>query len=107
MMKQTILKWLNNLEGQSKKLKKKLQDQKQKKFSEQPSLLTHRVAKIDDGILGATIDTKGRDVVITIKGFNSVAKAIDWATLQSILWKTDQEARLQLQRDLTPKDTYH
>ena len=107
MMKQTILKWLNNLEGQSKKLKKKLQNQKHNKFSEQQSLLTHRVAKIDDGILGATIDTKGKDVVSTIKGFNSVAKAIDWATLQSILWKTDQEARLQIQRDSTPKDTLH
>jgi len=107
MMKQKILKWLNNLEGQSKKLKKKLQDQKQNKFSEQPSLPTHRIAKIDDGTLGATIDTKGKDVVITIKGFNSVAKAIDWATLQSILWRTDQEARLQIQRDLIPTDTYH
>jgi len=106
-MKQKILKWLNNLEGQSKKLKKKLQEPQQNKVSEQTSLLTHRIAKIDDGSLGATIDTKGKDVIITIKGFNTIAKAVDWATLQSILWKTDQEARLQIQKDLIPTDTYH
>ena len=106
MMKQRILEWLKNLEAQSKNLKKKLQDPKQKKSS---GLIfnSRRIAKIDDGILSATIDTRSKDVVITIKGFDSVAKAIDWATLQSILWRTDHETRVQLQKDLAPKDTYH
>jgi len=106
MMKQRILEWLKNLEAQSKNLKKKLQDPKQKKSS---GLIfnSRRIAKIDDGILSATIDTRSKDVVITIKGFDSVAKAIDWATLQSILWRTDQQTRAQLQKDLAPKDTYH
>ncbi len=102
-MKQKILEWLNNLEGQSKKLKKKIQEQ-QEQSSEHK--LNRRIAKIDDGILSATIDTQDKDVVITIKGFSSWAKAYDWATLQSILWKTDQDAREELIKN-TPKPSIH
>jgi len=106
MMKQRILEWINNLEGQSKKLKKKLQEPKQKKSSGE-IFSSRRIAKIDDGILSATINTRSKDVVITIKGFASVTKAVDWATLQSILWRADLETRVQLQKDLTPNNTYH
>ena len=104
-MKQKILEWLNNLEGQSKKLQKKIQESK-KKYSDPQSNLKRRIAKIDDGILCATIDTDNKDVVITIKGFSSWAKAYDWATLQSILWKTDQDAREELIKN-KPKPLLH
>jgi len=106
MMKQRILKWLKNLEAQSKNIKKKLQEPKKKKSSDKFFNYNRRIAKIDDGILSATIETHNKDVIITIKGFNTIAKATDWATLQSILWKSDQESRVQLTKDLNP-NTVH
>ena len=54
--------------------------------------------------------TKGRDVVITIKGFDSWAKAYDWATLQSVLWKTEQLDRQEsygFKANFNPKKTFH
>ena len=107
MMKQRILTWLKNLEAQSKKLKKQLKEQP--KISS-VNKCNRRIAKIDDGLLSATIDTKGRDVVITIKGFDSWAKAYDWATLQSVQWKTEQLDRQEsysFKTNITPKKTFH
>ena len=98
-MKQKILKWLNNIEAQSKKLKKRIKEEKKQKSSDKFFKSNRRIAKIDDGILSATIDTQNKDVIITIKGFDTISKAVNWATLQSILWQTDQDARDYLSKE--------
>ena len=65
------------------------------------------VAKIDDGILCAEIMTDDKDVIIRISGFRDFKRALDWAQLQSVLWKSDQQARDLLQEELKPKITLH
>ena len=110
MMKQLILKWLNNIEGQLKKSKKEIQESlpKQKKFSDKPLLnKKFNVAKIDDGILCAKIMTDDKDVIIRISGFRDFKRALDWAQLQSVLWKSEQQSRDLLQEELKPKITLH
>ena len=110
MMKQRILKWLNHIEAQLKKSKKEIQQSlpKQHKSSDKPSLnKKFNVAKIDDGILCAEIGTDDKDVIIRISGFRDFKRALDWAQLQSVLWKSDQQARDLLQEELKPKITLH
>ena len=65
------------------------------------------VAKIDAGILCAEIMTDDKDVIIRISGFRDFKRALDWAQLQSVLWKSDQQARDLLQEELKPKITLH
>jgi len=65
------------------------------------------VAKIDDGILCAEIMTDDKDVIIRISGFRDFKRALDWAQLQSVLWKSEQQSRDLLQEDLKPKITLH
>ena len=110
MMKQKILKWLNHIEAQLKKSKKEIQKSlpKQEKFSDKPSLSKKfNVAKIDDGILCAEIMTDDKDVIIRISGFRDFKRALDWAQLQSVLWKSEQQSRELLHQDLKPKITLH
>ena len=110
MMKQLILKWLNNIEGQLKKSKKEIQKShpKQHKSSDKPlSSKKFNVATIDDGILCAKIMTDDKDVIIRISGFRDFKRALDWAELQSVLWKSEQQSRDLLQEDLKPKTTLH
>ena len=110
MMKQLILKWLNNIEGQLKKSKKEIQKSlpKQHKYLDKPLLSKKfNVAKIDDGILCAEIATDDKDVIIRISGFRDFKRALDWAQLQSVLWKSEQQSRDLLQEDLKPKITLH
>ena len=109
-MKQRILKWLNHIEAQLKKSKKEIQQSlpNQEKFSDKPLLSKKfNVAKIDDGILCAEIMTDDKDVIIRISGFRDFKRALDWAQLQSVLWKSDQQARDLLQEELKPKITLH
>ena len=109
-MKQIILKLLNNIEARLKKSQEKTQKkQKQKKFSDKQSLLskTCDVAKIDDGVLCVDIKTDNKDVIIRVSGFKDFKRALDWAQLQSVLWKSDQQARELLQEELKPKITLH
>ena len=109
-MKQIILKWLNNIEEQLKKSKEQIQkSQKPKTSSDKQSLLRRRfkVARIDDGILCADIMTDDKDVVIRISGFKDFKRALDWAQLQSVLWKSDQQAQELLQEEFKPKLTLH
>ena len=113
-MKQIILKWLNNIEEQLKKSKEQIQkeiqkSQKPKASSDKQSLLKRRfkVARIDDGILCADIMTDDKDVVIRISGFKDFKRALDWAQLQSVLWKSDQQAQELLQEEFKPKLTLH
>tara|TARA_Y100000296_G_scaffold11792_1_gene13623 strand:+ start:397 stop:612 length:216 start_codon:yes stop_codon:yes gene_type:complete len=65
------------------------------------------VAKIDDGILCAEIATDDKDVIIRISGFRDFKRALDWAQLQSVLWKSEQQSRDLLQEELKPKITLH
>ena len=65
------------------------------------------VAKIDDGILCAEIMTDDKDVIIRISGFRDFKRALDWAQLQSVLWKSEQQSRDLLQEELKPKITLH
>ena len=65
------------------------------------------VAKIDDGILCAEIGTDDKDVIIRISGFRDFKRALDWAQLQSVLWKSEQQSRDLLQEELKPKITLH
>ena len=109
-MKQIILKWINNIEAQLKKSKEQIQkSQKPNKFLDKQSLLRNKfnVARIDDGILCADIMTDDKDVIIRISGFRDFKRALDWAQLQSVLWKSDQQARDLLQEELKPKITLH
>ena len=109
-MKQIILKWINNIEAQLKKSKEQIQkSQKPKKSSDKQSLLRKKfkVAKIDDGILCADIMTDDKDVIIRISGFKDFKRALDWAQLQSVLWKSDQQAQELLQEEFKPKLTLH
>ena len=109
-MKQIILKWLNNIEAQLKKSKEQIQkSQKPKASSDKQSLLKRRfkVARIDDGILCADIMTDDKDVVIRISGFKDFKRALDWAQLQSVLWKSDQQAQELLREEFKPKLTLH
>ena len=109
-MKQRILKWLNNIEVQLKKSQKEIQKSlpKQEKFSDKPLLSKKfNVAKIDDGILCAEIMTDDKDVIIRISGFRDFKRALDWAQLQSVLWKSEQQSRDLQQEELKPKITLH
>jgi len=65
------------------------------------------VAKIDDGILCAEIGTDDKDVIIRISGFRDFKRALDWAQLQSVLWKAEQQSRGLLDKELKPKITLH
>jgi len=65
------------------------------------------IAKIDDGVLCADIAVDNNDVIIRVSGFADFARALDWAQLQSVLWKSDQQARELLQEELKPKITLH
>ena len=109
-MKQIILKWINNIEAQLKKSKEQIQkSQKPNKCLDKQSLLRKKfkVARIDDGILCADIMTDDKDVVIRISGFKDFKRALDWAQLQSVLWKSDQQAQELLQEEFKPKLTLH
>ena len=66
-----------------------------------------KVARIDDGILCADIMTDNNDVIIRISGFKDFKRALDWAQLQSVLWKSDQQAQELLQEEFKPKLTLH
>ena len=66
-----------------------------------------KVARIDDGILCADIMTDDKDVIIRISGFRDFKRALDWAQLQSVLWKSEQQSRDLLQEELKPKITLH
>ena len=65
------------------------------------------VAKIDDGILCADIGTDDKDVIIRISGFRDFKRALDWAQLQSVLWKAEQQSRDILKEEFKPKITVH
>ena len=51
--------------------------------------------------------TDDRDVIIRISGFKDFKRALDWAQLQSVLWKSEQQSRDLLHEDLKPKITLH
>ena len=65
------------------------------------------VSQIDDGSLSAKIMTDNKDVIIRISGFKDFKRALDWAQLQSVLWKSEQQSRDLLQEELKPKITLH
>jgi len=67
----------------------------------------YNVAKIDDGILCAEIIADNKDVIIRISGFKDFERALDWAQLQSVLWKAEQQSRGLLDKELKPKITLH
>ena len=96
--------------GTIEEVKKEIQQSlpKQRKSSDKPLLnKKFNVAKIDDGILCADIATDDKDVNIRISGFRDFKRALDWAQLQSVLWKSDQQARDLQQEELKPKITIH
>ena len=66
-----------------------------------------KVARIDDGILCADIMTDDKDVVIRISGFKDFKRALDWAQLQSVLWKSDQQAQELLKEELKTDTVAH
>ena len=93
-----------------KKSKEQIQkSQKPNKSTDKQSLLRKKfkVARIDDGILCADIMTDDKDVVIRISGFKDFKRALDWAQLQSVLWKSDQQAQELLREEFKPKLTLH
>ncbi len=112
-MKQIILKWLNHIEAQLKKSKQQIQ-KTQKKPKQKTCLDKHllsgkqyTVSQINDGSLSAKIMTDNKDVIIRISGFKDFKRALDWAQLQSVLWRSEQQSRELIQEDLKPKITIH